>query len=159
MGRPLPLRDGRPAIELYVNPKSRKRLHQEAFELAWALRESRPRVVVHVDLREVPSLLHGVARGKVRSAWHESLRDMSALFRRHGEEPPAALAESLFMVADMEGAAHAALGISREATTPFARVLDGAGKPLEQGPFPAAAPQLQAALEPATTAGGAGDAR
>ena len=146
LGRTVPENDGRPTVVLYVNRDSRKKLKREAFDLVWALREQQPKVVVRVDLSDVPGFLHGLAKGQVRDAWKDSLRDMAAVFRSHGEAPESPLDRSLFMVADDDGQPHRAIGLRKKFREPWAQVLDGDGHPVGQGPFPAASAELQAAL-------------
>ena len=67
-GRGVPPGEGRPALVLYANRATRPVLRQHAFDFAYRLRDERPVVVVHVDLRDVPGLFKARARAQKRYA-------------------------------------------------------------------------------------------
>jgi hypothetical protein len=144
--RPLPLGNGRPALVFYVNKGTREALGTTAFPFAYELRADRPIVVVHVDLSDVPGLLKSMAKGEIRKAQRESLAEMASIFREHGQEPPAWLGDSLYMVADGDGAPHRAVGLQKKFSVPFAQALGPNGDELARGPFPASAPVIGKAI-------------
>lgn len=151
-GRSVPVGAGRPALVFYANQATRKLVGAKGFALAYDLRAVRPVVVVRIDLRDVPGLFHGLAEREIRKAQEETLAEMRAAFRRHGEEPPPELADSLFMIADNDGGPHAALGLGEKFGTPFAKAFGPTGKELARGRFPSSAKALAEAISRAPQA-------
>lgn len=145
-GRDVPVGQGRPALVLYANRDTRQVLREHAYRFAFELREKRPIVVVHVDLRDIPGLFKGVARRQIRKSHRESLEAMRQLFREHGQEPPAQLEDSLFMVADSDGAPHHELGLEKGFDEVLAQAVGPSGRELARGPFPGAAETLGHAI-------------
>ena len=134
-GKEVPIGQGRPTLVLYANKSTREELRQHAYQFIYDVRAEKPIVVVHVDLRDVPGLFKGMARGEIRKGHAESLTLMRKLFRQHGETPPPELASSLFMVADSKGEPHQSVGLKKGFEKVFARVLDFAGQELARGPL------------------------
>jgi hypothetical protein len=151
-GREVPVGKGRPTLMLYANRGTSEQLRAHAFDFAYELREERPIVVVQVDLRDVPSLFRGTAHKEIRQRHRESLDFMKQLFHEQGQEPPADLEESLFMVADNKGETHRALGLPKGFNRVFAKALSPSGEELASGPFPDAAGELERAIESAPPA-------
>jgi class 3 adenylate cyclase len=147
LGRPVPLGDGRPALVFYANRDTREPLRNHAFDLAYQVRERRPVVVVRVDLRDVPAVFRGVALRQLRRSHHASLRAMADVFRRHGEAPPEGLEGSLFLVAEPDGAPHAALGLAPGFSSALGQAVGPTGEELARADFPAHASELASALE------------
>lgn len=151
-GREVPVGQGRPTLMLYANRGTSEQLRAHAFDFAYELREERPIVVVQVDLRDVPGLFRGTARKEIRRRHHESLDFMRQLFHEQGQQPPADLEESLFMVADSKGKSHRELGLPKGFNQVFAQALSPSGEELASGLFPDAARELEKAIEAATHA-------
>ncbi|MCE9669545.1 hypothetical protein LY474_17180 [Myxococcus stipitatus] len=156
-GREVPIGKGRPTVVLYANKGTRDELREHAYQFAYDVRAGKPIVVVRVDLRDVPGLFKGMARGEIRKSHKESLDLMRDLFKRHGETPPAELDTSLFMVADSKGEPHEAVGLKKGFKDVFAQVLDPSGHELARGAFPQSASSLGKAV--ASTASGASSIR
>jgi hypothetical protein len=146
-GREIPLGQGRPAVVLYANRGTRQVLHEHAFQFAYDLRREHPIVVVHVDLRDVPGLFRGAANREIRNIHRESLETIRKLFRDQGQQPPADLEDSLFMVADSNGAPHNALGLEKGFHQVVAQALSPSGRELARGRFPEAAQAIGRAIE------------
>jgi hypothetical protein len=151
-GREVPLGQGRPAVVLYANRDTREVLRQHAYQFAFGLREERPIVVIRVDLRDVPGLFRGMARRQIRKSHRESLEVMRQLFREQGQEPPADLEDSLFMVADGDGAPHRGVGLEKGFDEVLAQAVGPRGRELARGPFPSAAETIGRAIEAAADA-------
>lgn len=153
MGRDVPIGQGRPAVVLYANRGTRGVLREHAFQFAYTLREERPIVVVHVDLRDIPGLFKGTARKEIRKSYNESLDQMRQLFIDHGQQPPANLEASLFMVADSDGTPHKGLGMEKGFHQAVAQAVSPSGQELARGPFPSACGNISRAIEsaPATS--------
>jgi hypothetical protein len=158
-GRPLPVVEGRPRLVFYVNRDNRGLVREEALKLAFDARASAPVVVVHVDLRDIPGLFHGMARREIRKSWQECLGDISRLYRKAGERAPAWLADAFYMVADEEGEPHKALGLPKRFREPWAVGVSSEGRELGRGPFSAVAAPLTRALTEPVRPGGAFTAR
>jgi len=148
--REVPLGEGRPAVVLYANRDTREVLREHAYQFAYALRQERPIVVIHVDLRDVPGLFRGAARKEIRKSHTESLELMRKLFRQQGEQPPADLEDSLFMVADKDGAPHRALGLKKNFREALAQAVSPSGRELARAPFPNSANVISRAIEGAS---------
>ncbi len=145
-GREIPLGQGRPAVVLYANRGTRQVLHEHAFQFAYDLRRERPIVVVHVDLRDVPRLFRGAASRELRKIHRDSLEIIRKLFRDQGQQPPADLEDSFFMVADSNGASHQALGLEEDFHQVLIQALSPSGRELARGRFPEAAPAIGKAI-------------
>lgn len=158
-GRPLPVVEGRPTLSFYVNRDNRGLVRDRAMKLAFEARASAPVVVVHVDLRDIPGLFHGMARREIRKSWQECLGDISRLYRQAGESAPSWLAEAFYMVADEEGEAHQALGLPKRFREPWVVGWSSEGRELAKGPFAAVAAPLSRALTEPVRSGGAFTAR
>lgn len=159
-GRRIPIGQGRPTVVLYANRGTRDELRQHVYEFIYDVRDEKPIVVVHVDLRDVPGLFKGMAKGEIRKSHRESLDLMRGVFRQHGEAPPPELETSLFMVADSKGEPHKSLGLEKGFGQVLARVLAPNGQELARGPFPQSARRFVRAMAsgprrvpPATVAG------
>lgn len=161
LGRDVPIGQGRPALVLYANRGTREVLREHAFQFAYTLREEKPIVVVHVDLRDIPGLFKGRARKEIRKSYNESLDLMKKLFRDHGESPPVNLESSLFMVADSDGESHKGLGMQKGFREAVAQAVSPTGQELTRGPFPKAAQSIGQAIEsaPATSVASAATPR
>lgn len=157
-GREVPLGQGRPAVVFYANLDTRETLREHAFQFVLSLREQRPIIVIRVDLRGIPGLFEGLARREMRKSHHASLAAMRTLFTREDEEPPADLEDSLFMVADSDGAPHRALGLNKGFSETLALALSPSGGELARAPFPSAADTIRRALESLTVAAVTGPA-
>jgi hypothetical protein len=105
-----------------------------------------------VDLRDVPGLFRGTANRELRKIHHESLENIQKLFREQGQQPPADLAQSLFMVADSHGAPHRALGLEKGFRQVLVQAVSPSGRELARGPFPESAKVVGRALESAPPA-------
>ena len=158
-GRPLPVPEGRPLLDFYVNRDTRSLLREKAMQLAFDARASAPVVVVHVDLRDIPGWFHGMARREIRKSWKECLGDIARLYRQSGETPPSWLPDAFFMVADEDGKAHRALGLSKRFREPWAVGVSSEGRELARGSFASVLEPLKRALTQTTRAGGALTAR
>ncbi|MBS2032712.1 MAG: hypothetical protein JST54_32865 [Deltaproteobacteria bacterium] len=146
-GRLIPQGDGRPTVVLYVNKDNKAQLRDVALPMAYALRKQNPRMVVHVDLSDVPGLFKGFAKGEIQKGQRNAVSAMQKLYRQHGERPPRGLANSVYMVADSDGAPHRALGLEEHFKQPFAQVLGRHGEPLASGSLPAAVPAVERAIQ------------
>lgn len=145
-GREVPLGQGRPTVVLYANRDSRDVLREHALRFAYELRHQRPIVVVRVDLRGVPGLFKGAANREIRKIHNDSLGKVRELFHARGQQPPADLEESLFMVADSSGAPHSALGLEKGFRQVFVQAVSPRGHELARGRFPEAAGAISRAL-------------
>ncbi|RKH51567.1 hypothetical protein [Corallococcus llansteffanensis] len=134
-GKKVPIGQGRPTLVLYANRGTQEELRQHAYQFIYNVRAEKPIVVVHVDLRDVPGLFKGMAKGEMRKGHAESLRLMNKLFRQHGEAPPAEMESSLFMVADSKGEPHKSMGLEKGFEKVFAQVLSISGEELARGPL------------------------
>lgn len=141
-GREVPIGQGRPTVVLYANRGTRDELRQHVYQFIYDVRAEKPIVVVHVDLRDVPGLLKGMAKGEIRKSHKESLELMRDLFRKNGEAAPPELESSLYMVADSKGEPHKSMGLEKGFDQVVARVLSPSGAELARGPFPQSARQL-----------------
>lgn len=146
-GREVPLGQGRPAVVLYANRDTRAVLREHAYQFAYALRAEHPIIVVHVDLRDIPSFFRGVARRELRKSHQQSLESMRRLFREQGQEPPEDLETSLYMVADADGAPHRQLGLEKGFHEALAQAVSASGRELARAPFPVAADVISQAIE------------
>jgi hypothetical protein len=134
-GHEVPIGQGRPTLVLYANKSTREELRAHAYQFIYDVREKKPIVVVHVDLRDVPGLFKGMAKGEIRKSHDESLSAMKDLFRKKGEAPPSELDSSLFMVADSKGEPHQSMGLKKGFEHVFAQVLDTQGQEVARGAF------------------------
>ncbi|GHG69685.1 hypothetical protein [Comamonas sp. JC664] len=141
-GREVPVGKGRPTLVLYANRGSREELRQHAYSFIYDLREERPIVLIHVDLRDVPGLFKGMARGEIKKSHRESIEHMKNIFRQHGESPPQELEASLYMVADSKGEPHQSMGLRKGFDQVVAQVLSPSGQEVARGPFPESARRL-----------------
>ncbi len=145
-GRQVPIGEGRPAVVLYANKGTRDALKKTAYQFVYDVRAEKPIVVIRVDLRDVPGLFKGMAKGEIKKSHRESLELMKDLFARRGEAPPAELESSLYMVADTQGEPHQSLGLQKGFDQVFAQVLSPEGHELARGPFPQSARALGRAI-------------
>jgi hypothetical protein len=145
-GREIPLGQGRPAVVLYANRDTRDVLRENALRFAYELRHEHPIVVVHVDLRGIPSFFMGAASREIRKIHHDSLERIRQLFRDQGQLPPADLEDSLYMVADSNGEPHRALGLEKGFRQVLVQAVSASGHELARGPFPQAAKAIGEAL-------------
>ncbi|RKH02070.1 hypothetical protein D7V97_28355 [Corallococcus sp. CA053C] len=134
-GKEVPIGQGRPTLVLYANKSTREELRQHAYQFIYDVRAEKPIVVVHVDLRDVPGLFKGMAKGEIRKGHAESLGLMRKLFLKNGETPPPDMDSSLFMVADSKGEPHESMGLKKGFEKVFAQVLDFTGQELARGPL------------------------
>jgi hypothetical protein len=146
-GRAVPLGQGRPAVVLYANPDTREVLRTHAFQFAYQLRREYPIMVVHVDLRDVPSFFRGAARRELRKSHRESIAAIQKLFQEQGQQPPDNLETSLYLVADSTGAPHHALGLEKGFLQVLAQALSPSGLELARGRFPESAPSIGRAIQ------------
>ncbi|HLT31621.1 MAG TPA: hypothetical protein VK013_16405 [Myxococcaceae bacterium] len=146
LGRAVPAADGRATVVIYANRDNEKMLGRYAMPLLYELREQSPRVIVKVDLSDVPGLFHGVARKKAREGFDQSLRDMTEFFAAKGESAPADMKSQFFLVADMEGEAHRALGLPEGFDTPVVQALGPDGKELVRGKLTTSARRVEKVL-------------
>ncbi|WP_257450352.1 hypothetical protein [Archangium lipolyticum] len=146
-GREIPLGQGRPAVVLYANRDTRDVLRENALRFAYELRRENPIVVVHVDLRGIPGFFMGAASREIRKIHHDSLERIRQLFRDQGQQPPADLEDSLYMVADSNGAPHRALGLEKGFRQVLVQAVSPSGRELARGPFPQAAKAIGQAIE------------
>jgi hypothetical protein len=146
-GRTVPLGQGRPAVVLYANRDTRDVLRAHAFQFAYQLRREYPIMVVHVDLRDVPSFFRGAARRELRKSHRESIEAIQKLFREQGQQPPDNLEASLYLVADSTGAPHHALGLQKGFLQVLAQAVSPSGLELARGHFPESAPSIGRAIQ------------
>jgi len=158
-GRALPHDDGRPTLSLYINRDNRALLRERAMRLVFDARAATPVVIVHVDLRDIPGWLHGMARREIRKSWQECLADVSRRYAAAGELAPPWLAGALYMVADGDGDAHRALGLEKRFREPWVVGRGSDGHELAKGPFRAVAATLGRLLTTPADVGGAFTAR
>ncbi|QSQ19710.1 hypothetical protein JY651_31020 [Pyxidicoccus parkwayensis] len=154
-GKDVPIGQGRPTLVLYANRGTRDELRQSIYKFIYDVREQKPIVVVHVDLRDVPGLFKGMAKGEIKKSHLESLDLMRNEFREHGQPAPAELDSSLFMVADAKGEPHQSMGLNKGFDHVVATVLNASGQEVARGPFPDSARKLGQAMgttPPATVA-------
>ncbi|WP_338869621.1 hypothetical protein [Myxococcus stipitatus] len=151
-GREVPIGKGRPAVVLYANKGTRDELREHAYQFVYDVRAGKPIVVVRVDLRDVPGLFKGMAKGEIKKSHAESLDLMRNLFQEHGETPPPELDSSLYMVADSKGEPHESVGLKKGFKNVYAQVLDPSGQELARGPFPQSAGSLGKAVAETTSA-------
>jgi hypothetical protein len=145
-GRPVPLGQGRPAVVLYANRDTRGVLYEHAVRFAYELRHERPIMVVHVDLRGIPGFFLGAASRELRRIHRESVTRARELFRAQGQQPPADLEDSLFLVADSNGEPHRALGLEKDFHQVLVLAMSPSGRELARGPFPQASGTIGEAL-------------
>ncbi|WP_375760928.1 hypothetical protein [Corallococcus exercitus] len=145
-GKEVPIGQGRPTLVLYANKGTREELRQHASQFLYSVREKKPIVVIHVDLRDVPGLFKGMARGELRKSHNESLTAMKDLFREKGEAPPPELDTSLYMVADSKGEPHQSMGLKKGFDRVFAQVLSTSGQEVARGAFSDGARKLSQAM-------------
>ncbi|WP_164007329.1 hypothetical protein [Pyxidicoccus trucidator] len=141
-GKDVPIGQGRPTVVLYANKGTRDELRQHVYQFIYDVREEKPIVVVHVDLRDVPGLFKGMAKGEIRKSHRESLDLMKQMFRKHGQAVPAELESSLYMVADSKGEPHKSMGLKKGFDQVVAKVLSPSGEEVARGPFPQSARKL-----------------
>lgn len=146
-GRAVPLGQGRPAVVLYANRDTREVLRTHAFQFAYQLRREHPIMVVHVDLRDVPSFFRSAARHELRKSHRESISAIQKLFREQGQQPPDNLETSLYLVADSTGEPHHALGLEKGFLQVFAQAVSPSGLELARGRFPESAPSIGRAIQ------------
>ena len=146
LGREVPIGQGRPAVVLYANRGNRDELRGTAYEFIYGLRAARPIIVVHVGLRDVPGLFKGLARKEITKSYRSSIEQMQKLFSDRGEQPPADLQASFFMVADAQGEPHQALGLKKGFDSVVAQAVSPSGQELARGPFPQAASAIGRAI-------------
>jgi hypothetical protein len=146
LGRAVPIGQGRPAVVLYANRGNREELRGTAYEFAYGLRAAHPIVVVHVDMRDIPGLFKGMARKEIAKSYRASVEQMRKLFTDKGQQPPADLEASFFMVADTQGEPHEALGLKKGFDTVVAQAVSSSGQELARGPFPQAASAIGRAI-------------
>jgi hypothetical protein len=139
-GREVPVGEGRPALVLYANRGTRDELREHAYQFVY-------------DLRDIPGLFRGKARKEIRKSHRESLELVRKMFHEQGQEPPAELDKSLFMVADTDGAPHRQVGLKKGFGQVFAQAVSPSGEELARGPFPQAAPTIGRAIESAPAPG------
>lgn len=149
-GREVPLGRGRPAVVLYANRDTRDVLREHAMRFAYELRHEHPIVVVHVDLRGIPGFFMGRASREIRKIHQESLDRVRALFQSQGQQPPADLEQSLYMVADSNGEPHRALGLEKGFHQVLVQAMSPKGGELARGPFPQATGTIRRAIEAST---------
>ena len=145
-GREVPLGQGRPAVVLYANRDTRDVLRQHALRFAYELRRQHPIVVVRVDLRGIPGFFKGAASREIRKIHNASLDKVRELYLSQGQQPPADLEQSLFMVADSNGAPHSALGMEKGFHQVLVQAVGPRGRELARGPFPQSAGAISRAL-------------
>ncbi|MCP3138826.1 hypothetical protein [Pyxidicoccus xibeiensis] len=145
-GKQVPIGQGRPTVVLYANKGTRDELRQHAYQFIYDIRGEKPIVVVRVDLRDVPGLFKGMAKGEIRKSHRESLELMRDVFKKHGQPVPAELESSLFMVADSKGEPHKAVGLQKGFKQVFAKVLSPSGQEVASGPFPQSARKLEQSM-------------
>ncbi|MFP2927838.1 hypothetical protein ACLESO_22100 [Pyxidicoccus sp. 3LG] len=145
-GKKVPIGQGRPTVVLYANKGTRDELRQHAYKFIYDVRAGKPIVVVHVDLRDVPGLFKGMAKGEIRKTHREALDLMRDVFREHGQPVPPELESSLFMVADSKGEPHKSVGLKKGFKQVYAKVLSPSGEELAKGPFPQSASVLGQAM-------------
>ncbi|WNG57655.1 hypothetical protein F0U59_25010 [Archangium gephyra] len=145
-GREVPLGQGRPAVVLYANRDTRDVLREHALRFAYDLRRQHPIVVVRVDLRGIPGFFKGAASREIRKIHNDSLTRVRELFLAQGQQPPADLEQSLYMVADTTGAPHSALGLEKGFRQVLVQALGPRGRELARGPFPEAAGAISRAI-------------
>ncbi|WP_233586049.1 hypothetical protein [Corallococcus sp. CA054B] len=145
-GKEVPIGQGRPTLVLYANKGTKDELRQRASQFIYDVREKKPIVVIHVDLRDVSGLFKGMARGEIRKSHKESLSAMKDLYRQKGEAPPAELDSSLYMVADSKGEPHKTMGLEKGFDRVFAQVLGTSGQEIARGAFSEGARKLSQAM-------------
>ena len=145
-GKEVPIGQGRPTVVLYANKGTRDELRQHVYQFVYDVRAEKPIVVVHVDLRDVPGLFKGMAKGELRKSHRESLELMKELYRKHGQPVPAELESSLYMVADSKGEPHESMGLQKGFDQVVAKVLSPSGQELARGPFPQSARKLSQSM-------------
>lgn len=153
LGREVPIGQGRPAVVLYANRGNREELRKTAYEFVYRVRAAHPIVVVHVDMRDIPSFFKGMARRELAKSYRSSLDQMRKMFSDKGQAPPADLESSFFMVADSQGEPHEALGLKKGFDTVVAQAVSPSGQELARGPFPQVASTIGRALGAAAGAG------
>ena len=146
LGRQVPMGEGRSTVVLYANQECEEALGQYALPMLYSLREENPRVVVKVDLRDVPGLFHGAARSKIKKGYEDSLRDMRALFQKNGIEAPANMGDQFFIVADAKGESHQELGLPKGFSKPVVQAFGPDGKELARGVLPKGRERIERAV-------------
>lgn len=145
LGRAVPA-DGRPTVVIYTNRGTEASLGEHALPMLYDLREENPRVVVKVDMRDIPGLFHGAARGKIKEGYYNSLRDMEKLFAQHGERAPKDMAQQFFLVADSKGESHQSVGLPKGFGAPMVQAFSADGRELARGALPSARKKVERAL-------------
>lgn len=151
MNRPVAplLSRGRPVLVLYCNRATRW-VGESATRMAVRLWDVPFTTLVHVDLRGIPSLFHGIARHTIRRSQEEGVENYRREFRQAGVEPPGDASERLVLVADPDGAAHAAVGLPEGFKESVAVVYDAQGNEVARGTFPRDADRIERAIRDAS---------
>lgn len=146
LGREVPAEDGQPTLVIYTNRSTEADLGKHALPLLYDLRKENPRVVVKVDMRDIPGLFHGAARGKIKQGYYDSLRDMEQLFAQKGTQAPKDMGDQFFLVADSKGESHKSVGLAKGFDAPVVQVFGADGRELARGALPNARTKIKSAL-------------
>ena len=145
-GRPVPHADGRPTVVVFTNRSTQESVQNPLPDLLAQQTRSLPLVIVHVDLRGVPGFVHGFAYDRLRKRWGRGLDRYRQQVRASGREPAKDPENSLYFVADADGAPEKAVGLPKDFMTPLVIASDAQGRELVRVPFPQGAASLDAAL-------------
>jgi hypothetical protein len=134
-------------VVLYANRDTRGVLREHATRFAYEVHRARPILVIRVDLRDLPGFFKGSASRELRKIHRESLESFQRFFREKGQQPPADLEQSLFLVADSQGTPHRALGLEKGFRQVLVQAVSPSGRELARGTFPESVRLIGRALE------------
>lgn len=144
--RPVPFGAGRPTVLLLANRDCAAAVGGPLARMSFDLRDLDLVVIVRVDLRGIPSLLHGFARSNMRGRQQAGIERFKQECAANHVPAPDDIGGGLYFVAEPDGEAHRRAGLARGFPTGFAIVYDGEGHEVARGPFPQEAQTLAKAL-------------
>jgi hypothetical protein len=141
---------GLPTMVLYANKATKDTVQGPATQMAVRLHDVPFVTLVHIDLRDVPALFRGIARGKIRNSHRNGVERYVEAFRSLGFAPPDDAFNRLIFVSDNDGGPQQALGLNRGFSEALAIVYDGQGQEICRGPFPRDLDRIEQALRDAS---------
>jgi hypothetical protein len=143
--------DHHAVLALYTNRGTRTAATSGAEELALRLAHVPYTTLVRIDLRGVPFFLEGMVRSSIRDGYAESAQRSRDMYQKAGLPSPDKLGHQLVMVADANGASHAAQGLAKGFDEALAIVFDADGREVTRGSFPREMQKIEAAMRGLST--------